>query len=111
MIIMNPGAGHVPDAHEKNAIANMSQLALDAELREYKRKPTDDDEGRFAFDVIDKHGVARTVDMPGLPLERVRYVDKATQNIWDFPRLYVDGSSWVWMFAVRQLVAAPERDE
>lgn len=39
--------------------------------------------------------------MPGIALENVRYVGADDQNIWDFPRLYVEGSSWVWEFGVR----------
>jgi hypothetical protein len=30
----------------------------------------------------------------------VRYLGIPGQNIWDFPRLFVDGSSWVWKFAI-----------
>jgi hypothetical protein len=37
--------------------------------------------------------------MPGLVLDQVRYMGKP-QNIWHFPRLYVDGNSWVWCFAI-----------
>lgn len=111
MIIINPGAGPVDGATEGNAIENMRHLALDAELREFERTPKGDDEGRFSFDVVDKYGRKRSVDMPGLKLENVRWVDAKGQNIWNFPRLYVDGSSWVWKFAVSQLKAAPESDE
>lgn len=39
-----------------------------------------------------------SVDMPGTPLTEVRYIDGA--DPWRFPRLYVDGSSWLWEFAV-----------
>jgi hypothetical protein len=42
------------------------------------------------------------IEMPGLPLDEVRYVDDDEQNIWDFPRLYVDGGSVVWCYAVKQ---------
>lgn len=40
-----------------------------------------------------------SVDMPSLSLEKIRYMGEKTQNIWDFPRLYVNGSSWVWKYA------------
>ncbi len=36
--------------------------------------------------------------MPGIPLSEVRYVKGL--NAWLFPRLYVDGSSWLWEFAI-----------
>ena len=37
---------------------------------------------------------------PGLALAGVRYLDQPGQNIWHFPRLYIDGDSWVWKYAV-----------
>ena len=48
------------------------------------------------------HRWLRTCDvsMPGFSIERVRYLGLANQNIWQFPRLYIDGSSWVWKFAI-----------
>ena len=40
------------------------------------------------------------VFMPGFPVECVRFTGQDDQDIWRFPRLYVDGCSWVWKFAV-----------
>ena len=40
-----------------------------------------------------------TVDMPGLPLAKVRFTGAKSQDIWTFPRLYVDDSSWVWLYS------------
>lgn len=37
--------------------------------------------------------------MPGLPLDKVRYVKGEKRSILEFPRLYVDGSSWIWYIA------------
>lgn len=60
-----------------------------------------DANGRFRFVLV--RGERRCeIDMPGLPIDRVRYVGGEGQDIWDFPRLYVDGSSWVWKFAVNR---------
>lgn len=36
--------------------------------------------------------------MPGWPLGQVRWQPDA--DAWQFPRLYVDGGSWLWGFAV-----------
>jgi hypothetical protein len=47
--------------------------------------------------------------MPGLPVEQVRYMGESGQNIWDFPRLYVDDSSWIWEFALSS--CEPDDDE
>jgi hypothetical protein len=80
-IIINPGTWPVKDA-------------------------TFDNGGRFHFIAVDRYGKNRQIDMPGIPLEQVRYMKEDGQNIWDFPRLYVDGDSWVWYYAVRRLEAA-----
>jgi len=52
--------------------------------------------------------------MPGLPLDLVRYTGENGQNIWNFPRLYLDDSSWVWKFAANILANegfAAEKEE
>ncbi|MET9402659.1 hypothetical protein [Kitasatospora sp. NPDC002965] len=38
--------------------------------------------------------------MPGLSLDQVRWMNEPDQNIWNYPRLFVDGSSWVWWYAL-----------
>jgi hypothetical protein len=103
VIIINPGSGPVPDATEENAAAAMAVFCDD--LRAQGKavagfdRTAGDDEGRFAFDVILADGEKHQIEMPGLPVDQVRYLGEP-QNIWDFPRLYVDGSSWVWCFAL-----------
>ena len=102
-IWINPGTGPVSEATEKNARANLPQLVLDASLDPEQVKVTRiaewDDDGRYGYELA-LEGRACEVLMPGLELERVRYIDEETQDIWDFPRLYINGSSWVWMFAI-----------
>ena len=51
------------------------------------------------------------VEMPGLPLEQVRYMGHEGQNARDYPRLYVDGASWLWEFAVNIVSDFPEEEE
>ncbi len=58
-----------------------------------------DPDGRFEY-LLRRGEWSCSVEMPGLDLDKVRYVDSETQNIWDFPRLYVAESSWVWCFGV-----------
>jgi hypothetical protein len=113
-ISINPGSGPVHGATEENATANIEAFAADLRAAELNvtsctRNPSDDDgEGRFGYLLtIGQRPVE--VQMPGLPLDQVRYVDSEGQDIWDFPRMYVDGSSWVWMFAVR--ACAPDPDD
>lgn len=110
-IIINPGSGPVDDATEANAHAAIRQFTSDLRARGIAvvdmRQPDLDGEGRYGFALTSEalpNGTAIEVEMPGLPVDRVRYMDEDGQNIWDFPRLYVDGSSWVWKFALGVVV-------
>lgn len=38
--------------------------------------------------------------MPGLPLNKVRYMDETSGDVYEFPRLYLDDGSWIWRVAV-----------
>lgn len=101
-VIINPGTGPCQDTKEKNAIENIKQFIDDCEVEKltWERKPDSDyGEGRYAF-IIKNEKASWEIQMPGLPLEKVRYLGNSDQNIWHYPRLYVDGSSWVWCYAV-----------
>ncbi len=108
-LIINPGTEPIDGANEQNAADNMKHFIVDCSVKglKYVRVPEEDGgyakEGRFAFLV---YVVGRNINrcylvhMPGLPLEKVRYMGEGEQNIFNFPRLYVDKSSWVWMYAL-----------
>lgn len=101
-LIINPGSGPCEDATEENAIANIKRLIVDCATDGINWVRVSDEmeyDGRFGFR-LQKGDVEFIVDMPGLPLAQVRWMDGEDQNIWNFPRLYVDGSSWVWKFAL-----------
>lgn len=105
MIIINPGTGPVAGAHIDRAYENMAALLVDAKLPDAtfaRDAEAVEDDGRFAF-VVTLADKRVEVLMPGIALKRVRYTGARRQNIWDFPRLYVDGDSWVWMYAVNRL--------
>jgi hypothetical protein len=111
-LVINPGSGPVPDATEVNAIENIKHFVVDLGTPDIEycgdiqwgRIDRLDDDGRYGFLIWldlyagDVHG--HYVEMPGLPLDQVRWMENRHQDIWDFPRLYVDGSSWVWKFAL-----------
>lgn len=105
-VFINPGSGPVPEATEQQAIASMAVFVLDLgtnglPVAQAARQPANDyGEGRYAFLLTMADRRTIEVQMPGLPVERVRYTGEVGQNIWDFPRLYVDDSSWVWKFAL-----------
>lgn len=100
-VFVNPGTGDIGGALLKDAQDNIKAFCRDLGLGppeiKVTRTPKHDSEGRFAFRL--HRGIRRCdVDMPGRPLEEVRYVEG--KNAWNFPRLYVDGSSWLWEFAI-----------
>jgi len=101
-VIINPGSGPVLNSSQENAIENIKHFILDNGVENVawvRISEQDYGEGRYAF-LLWKDNVCYEIQMPGIPLEKVRYMGSGDQNIWDFPRLYVDGSSWVWKFAL-----------
>lgn len=87
------------------SIARMSpDIDMEEPDVEYCRLPDYDMEGRFAFAVTFPHAtdapVTLTVLMPGLPLDQVNYGARLDDRPTSFPRLYVDGNSWLWLNAV-----------
>lgn len=115
-VIINPGSGPVPDATEGNAATNITVFADDLRraglsVADCTRTPDADyGDGRYAFALAMTDGRTIEIQMPGLPVDRVRYMDADGQNIWDFPRLYVDDSSWVWKFALGACEPDDEED-
>ncbi len=102
-IIINPGTGPVSDASYSYAKTNMAMLMVDAGCHSLTEVATPDlGDGRFRFFAC-RGDRWHEIDMPGMPLNQVRYMGDEGQNIWDFPRLYVDGSSWVWKYAIEAL--------
>ena len=116
-IAINPGSGPVTEATEENATHNMAVFILDLGARNLSvvgatRIPDKDyGEGRYAFSLAMHDGRAFEVQMPGLPLDQVRWLKSEGQDIWQFPRLYVNDGSWIWYFALDQFAGddAPRR--
>ena len=101
MILFNPGAGAVEGGSFEQAHENIKQLIKDCEIKmTLISMETTPDEGRYHFILQDPLGDRYDVEMPGLPLECVRYMGLENQNPFDFPRLYVEGSSWLWEIVV-----------
>lgn len=102
-VVINPGSGAVENTTEQNAADNMAHFVTDLKIKgkiKTIRYPNDDyGEGRYCFLLVLANRVT-FIQMPGLPLSQVRYMGEEGQNIWHFPRLYVDDSSWIWEFAI-----------
>jgi hypothetical protein len=105
-VIVNPGSGPVSKATEQHAAGNMAVFVDDLRAKGLhatgfsRQAEADYGDGRYAYDITFAADHTAQVQMPGLPLDRVRYMSEPGQNIWDFPRLYVDDSSWIWEFAL-----------
>lgn len=112
MIIVNPGTGPVPDSTEDEARRNLAALIEDVGVSPVTvgANVEQQSDGRWSF--LLKHGGRECwVEMPGIPLDQVRYMGSEGQNVWHFPRLYVDGSSWLWMYAISSVRSALTGEE
>jgi hypothetical protein len=92
----------IEGSKEKCADLNIAQLVQDVDLERitYHRDISKDKrDGRFTYQLSHEEKEIQ-VEMPGLPLERVRYLRKEKKESCDFPQLRVDESSWTWDFAV-----------
>lgn len=119
-IHINPGTGPIGSpTSTTDSWINMVELVRDAGVIDKLDMPraivqTSDgipEGGRVTYEVKLGERVCE-VEMPALPLTLVRHVPGET-NIWDFPRLYVDGSSWVWPYAAEMVFESlcGEREE
>lgn len=107
--VFNPGTEPVEDASEEQAIANATAFfdtlkdgltkqfggrkVLADEMR-LLRVPQIDGDGRYGF-LIYRRTMCHEILMPGCPLEQV----SAGRPFYS-PRLYVDGSSWLWGYGL-----------
>lgn len=117
MLLINPGSGHVDGATQKHAQSNMQEflaaLGLGEGVQAEAQGPSCDwegnEDGRWTF-TVSLGERSCEVDMPG-----EEGISNDQRPIIFTPRLYVDGSSWHWEFAlgiVRDLLTkGPQRDE
>lgn len=110
LVMINPGTGGLDAPHsEVQARANMRRYisdcrnSLDIERGLHFRRVAEKDygDGRYAFIVAWDEYPKRKIEvqMPGYELSRVRPASFDDYDHWQFPRLYVDGSSWLWEYA------------
>lgn len=100
--LLNPGTEAVAAATIENACEAVRLFILDLGVAPVfiKRTPDFDDlgsgigGGRFAFLLSTKKGECE-IDMPGCDPAITR-----KGKSFESPRLYVDGSSWLWGFAI-----------
>ncbi len=119
ILILSPGTADIPDTTEEDARKNIKVFVSDlaekgVKVKSTHRRPHLDGFyfGRYAFLLFLKEpqpqvnsfepGLRKKIliHMPGVPLEKVRFMDTPDQDVLEFPRLYVDGSSWLWLYAL-----------
>ena len=98
-IIINPGAGKVENGSKEQSEINIKQFILDLGVECKFEFIKIDSDGRHRYNVWNDKA-NHEIDMPAIPLDNVRYLGLECQRIFNFPRLYVDGSSWVWKYAL-----------
>lgn len=102
-VLSNLGNGPVADdTCLDHAIANITTFIKELDMKDppvsvTMRSPGHDGTGRYQFDL--HRGIrSADVDMPGLPLDEVRCTEDSMPR--GCPRLYVDGNSWWWCYAL-----------
>jgi hypothetical protein len=110
---INPGTGPVAGANVEQAEVNINAFLADLTARGHQNPQAErragqdynsaDGDGRFCWAISVNDEPSIEVQMPGIPLDQVRWLGPA-QDIWQFPRLYVDDSSWIWFFALNQFL-------
>ncbi|WAZ20200.1 hypothetical protein STRCI_001300 [Streptomyces cinnabarinus] len=103
-VIIKPGSEPVPLATERQAAHAAAVFVLDLcgslQVVGAARTPESDrGQGWYAFTLTMADGRAVVIQMPGLPLDQVRYMDDERETTWD-PRLYVNGRALVWRSAL-----------
>lgn len=102
MILISPGSGplnvHNRRHAEENVAAFVEELRLDGV--EWSLGELDKFSGRYVFTLRYCGRVLEGL-MPGLPGAEVRFYNRPDQDIFSFPRLFLQGSSWCWIWAVQ----------
>jgi hypothetical protein len=98
-VLINPGSGPVQNGSKEQSEINIKQFIADLEINGNYEFVKVEDDGRHTYKVWNETH-SHEIDMPAIPLENVRYLGTDGQKIFDFPRLFVDGSSFVWKYAL-----------
>lgn len=103
LVLSNLGNGPVAgDTCLDHAIANITTFIKELDMKDppvsvTMRSPGHDGTGRYQFNL--HRGICTVdVDMPGLSLDEVRCTEDSMSR--GCPRLYVDGNSWWWCYAL-----------
>jgi hypothetical protein len=104
-IILNPGAGKCEEGTFEQACRNIDSYIEDCgvPLKIGEKHEVPDENNRYMFKLDFETGMVDfrfEVLMPGVDLEKVRYLELENQDIWDFPRIIMDDESYVWKYGL-----------
>ena len=101
MIIINPGTEPLPEATEENAgkaidlfVADLNERGVHV-VKVWRKPGNDRGGGWFAYRILTDTDRGYNIGMPGIDPEATHAGVPFTS-----PRLYVDGSSWLWGYAL-----------
>lgn len=97
IVIINPGTEPNAQATEENAIAIMHRMAADLDIVEdrFARVPARDGRGWFSFSLLSSARKELQIDIPGDDPDVT-----CSSTPFESRRLYVDGSSWLYKYAL-----------
>lgn len=107
MIVINPGAGDTIEGTVSQSEINIKQFIADLGVDATYEFIELCKNSRHSYR-LHSGGKSHVIDIPALPLQDVRYIAEVRQNAWHFPRLYVDGVSWLWYYALQAAFAKDE---
>jgi hypothetical protein len=61
-----------------------------------------DEKKRYTF-ILESNEVGNytvKITMPSLPLEKLRYIEEKDQDVYNYYRILVNDSSWLWKYAL-----------
>jgi hypothetical protein len=99
-LILNPGTEPIRGPRRLARVALLRfvrDLGLDGVT---SVETPEHDSGGYYASVLSRGKREVCVAVPGLPQRLLRYRGRSRHDPWDFQRLYVDGDSWLWFFAV-----------
>jgi hypothetical protein len=105
IFVINPGTGICARARLSWARSNLRRFLADLDVPGIEMRLVEDvDEQGYACFRLSRRTAKRVhrcvVHVPGIGIRRVRYSLSNRRDICAVQRLYVDGSSWAWPYAL-----------
>lgn len=104
-VIADMGTGAVEEGSKEQSEINIKKFISDCfshnpQLRFKYEFIEIEKNGRHTYELTNEDYRTYIVQMPAVSLEKVRFMGEEGQTVIGVPRLYVDGSSWLWKYAI-----------